>query len=63
MIPKRRGRPKKNGKKTHIAVNKVQKKMRPILGELNLIGGDIAMTQQRITMSNKKEYASFSIIK
>jgi hypothetical protein len=59
MAPRRRGRPKKQAKKYHIATNKVIKKMArgPIKNELNLLG------KRRILLSSKKEYKSFSIIK
>lgn len=69
MLPKRRGRPKKMMRKLqHIAVNKVHKKMRAIVsnraivphGEFKLDG---VKGQRRITLANKKEYKSFSIIK
>jgi len=46
----------------HIAVNKVHKKMRAVVpnGEFKLDG---VKGQRRITLANKKEYKSFSIIK
>lgn len=61
MSPKRRGRPKKMNRKVgHIAVNRVQKKMRQ-QGEVKLDG--LRDGNRRITLANKKEYKSFSIIK
>jgi hypothetical protein len=58
MLPKRRGRPKKFTKKVqHIAINKVQKKMKGLNNiDLKLDGLN---GQRRITLTtNKKEYKS-----